>query len=66
MRLSELISCHDDDDRLAYTDGYHLVRLGTYEVEVRLDGKPVKLFINTNSYNAPWLDACEYVSQKSD
>jgi hypothetical protein len=64
MKLNELISFHGDDGRPAFTDGYHLKRKGTYAVEVRLDGKPVRLFLNTDSYSASWIDACKYVNQK--
>lgn len=62
--LTDMMTFAAEDNSKPSEAGYHLRRRGKYEVEVRLDGKPVKIFINTNSYNAAWIDACNYVNKK--
>lgn len=62
--LVEVFAKFHEDNYEPEIKGYHLQRRGHYEVEVRLDDKPVRMFINTNSYNAAWIDACEWVNKK--
>lgn len=64
MNINNIMKFEKDDNEIPSEAGYHLRRRGKYEVEVRLDGKPVRLFINTESYNAAWIDACNYTNER--
>tara|TARA_R100000951_G_scaffold47607_1_gene40630 strand:- start:335 stop:538 length:204 start_codon:yes stop_codon:yes gene_type:complete len=64
MKLNDMMKFEKEGNETPSEAGYHLRRRGDYEVEVRLDGKPVRLFINTSSYNASWIDACNYTNER--